>query len=98
MYLAMAALCAAGFLNPHPHAIRNSADAISTAYANWAATVREPASAQDLSDWKALYSAEPDGPTWHLIPHPAGAPYQGAGTHIRIDSKTGCVISEVSFD
>ena len=97
MFLAVAAVCLAGMSNPHPHAIRDSADAISTAYADWAASVGEMSDAKQWSLWKSTYSAKREGTTWHLIPHPAGARYSGQGTHIRIDGKTGCVVSEISF-
>lgn len=100
MLLAIATICLATFRNPHPHAIRDEADAISTAYGDWAATVDVPHNddENELGLWKKTYSAHKDGNTWVLWPHPGGARYSGQGTHIRIDGKTGCVISEISID
>jgi len=98
MLLVVAGLvCAAGFLNPHPHAVLSSQDAIATAYADWSATVRETG-ARDFELWEKIYSAKRVGSTWMLIPNVPGARYKGEGTHITVDAKTGCVIKEISFD
>jgi hypothetical protein len=96
--VAAAAVCAAHFLNPHPHAIRNGADAISTGFDNWDATF--PATPKDRafwkSDWSSIYVARREGAVWHLIPH--GVRFRGQGTHVWLDAKTGCITKDISFD
>ena len=98
MQLAAMATCLAVFANPHPHVIRDAPDAISTAYADWSSTYAGAHSDREFSMWKSNYGARQEGGVWILSPYPRGARYPGQGTHIRLDGKTGCMVSEVSFD
>jgi hypothetical protein len=95
----MAALaCAAHFLNPHPHAVSSAQDAIATAYADWSAAFPGPKDKGDFENWKRIYSAKQTGSIWVLSPNVPGSSYKGEGTHITLDAKIGCIVSEASFD
>jgi hypothetical protein len=91
--------CAAHFLNPHPHMVSNAQDAIATAYTDWQATVAPgPDDKREFENWKRIYSAKQTGSIWVLSPNVPGSTYKGEGTHITLDAKIGCIVSETSFD
>jgi len=94
------ATCIAGLPNPHPHVIRDGADAISTFFANWSATTNDPARLQNLRDTRdwLKYEAHYERGKWHLIPHPRADEAPGRGIHIWIDGQTGCTVSELASD
>jgi hypothetical protein len=96
MLLAIAALaCSVTFQNPKPHVVTSAQDAIATAYADWHAAYPDPA--DSIRSWQKIYSAKFLSGTWVLTPAvPGGKP--GLGTYIKIDARTGCIVSEVSFD
>lgn len=98
MLLAVTVLCLAGFPNPHPHVIRDEADAISTAYTAWMKSIDQVTNPRELKMWREIYTARREGNVWHLFPRPSGARYRGQGTHIELNAQTGCVTSSVSFD
>ena len=91
--------CVAGFPNPHPHVVRNGEDAIGTFYTNWLAASNDPVNRQmivEQRDW-LRYEARQEQDKWHLIPHSHGT-NEGGGTHVWIDGKSGCIVSEAAID
>ena len=96
---AAAAVCMAGILNPHPHAIRDGDDAITTSMANHAATFPDMADPDPKSyaAHKSIYRARREGDLWHVIPHPYGGKL-GEGCHYWIDARRGCTVKNICIN
>lgn len=81
---AAAVVCAAHFLNLHPHVIRDGEDAKNTALSNWDATFSAGAARtpREFAFQKSIYEASREGRLWHLFPRLLDAPPWGRHPHL----------------